>query len=116
MVKEKSGKSKKGDNRILFAFLATFLSIIGFVIALVVKRDDDYVMYYAKQSLIIFIIIAVLGAISRLLLIIPIIGWIIYAAVSIFSFILWVISWVNPLSGMKRAIPIVSEWADKINL
>jgi uncharacterized membrane protein len=110
-----SKKSKK-DDKILFAWLATFLSIIGFVIALVAKRDDKYVMYYAKQSLVVFIICVVLGVIAELLNMIPIIGWIIYAAVTILSVIIWVMSWIYALSGQEKTIPIVSQWAEKINL
>ena len=114
--KKLDSKKPKKDDNILFAFLATFLSIVGFVIALVAKRDDKYVMYYAKQSLVIFIIAAILGILSNLLSWIPIIGWIIKAAIGIIVFIIWVMSWLYALSGNEKEIPIVSEWAEKINL
>ena len=106
----------KNDDRKTYAFVATFLSIIGFVIALIVKRDDKYVMYYAKNSLIIFLVIVVLGTVSSLLYPIPIIGGIIYAAVLVFSIFLWAASWIYALSGQIREIPIISRWAVKINL
>ena len=122
MVKKKRGKvvrksvSRKVSDSKTYAFVATFLSIIGFVIALIVKRDDKYVMYYAKNSLVIFAVIVVLGAISSALYMIPIIGGIIYAAVLILSVYLWAASWIYALSGQIRSIPVISGWARKINL
>ena len=74
--KQTKAAAKKGDDKKLFAFLATFLSIVGFVIALVAKKDDEYVMFYAKQSLVVFIV-AIIGAIINSILVwIPFFGWI----------------------------------------
>jgi hypothetical protein len=36
----------KKDDSTIYAFLATILSIVGFIIAIIAKRDDKYVMYY----------------------------------------------------------------------
>ena len=117
MAKKKSVKSRsKKDDKILFAFLATFLSIIGFVIALVAKRKDEYVMYYAKQSLVIFVIAIIAGILNSILQWIPVIGWIINTALGILVFIIWLLSWIYALSGKEKEIPIVSEWAEKIKL
>lgn len=113
---KKSVKSSGKDDKILFAFLATFLSIIGFVIALIAKRDDKYVMYYAKQSLVIFIVGAVLGVIAAILKIIPIIGTIINFAAGILVFILWLLSWIYALSGEEKEMPIISSYTRKIKL
>ncbi len=106
----------KEDESKIYAFLATFLSIIGFIIALIVKRKDKYVMFYARQSLVIFIIGAVAGALSSLFRIIPIIGWIIQTALFILVFLLWLFSWLYALSGKMKEIPIVGDWAKKIKL
>ena len=118
MVKKKTQKrvESKKDDKILYAFLATFLSIIGFIIALIVKKDDKYVMYYAKQSLVIFVIGAVLGIVSNILLIIPLIGEIIRVAAGILIFVIWLMSWLYAISGKEKEIPIVSELSEKINL
>lgn len=115
-VKSKKERSNKKDDKILFAFLATFLSIIGFVIALIAKRNDVYVMYYAKQSLVIFIIGAIAGILKSVFILIPIIGIIINVALGIIVFIIWLLSWIYALSGEKKSIPIVSDWTKKINL
>jgi len=116
MAKKKLEKSTKGDDKILFAFLATFLSIVGFIIALIVKRDDKYVMFYAKQSLVIFIIAIIAGVIATIFTWIPIIGWIISLALNIIVLVIWILSWIHALSGKQKSIPIVSTWAKKIKL
>ncbi len=109
-------KKSKDNDKTLFAFLATFLSIIGFIIALITKRDDKYVMYYAKQSLVIFVIGAIAGFLVLFIKWIPIMGTLINFALSILIFIIWLLSWLYALSGEEKYIPFVSDWAEKVNL
>jgi len=120
MVRKKRGKEinkrKKEDDKKLFAFLATFLSIVGFVIALIVKRKNAYVLYYAKQSLVIFVFGVIAGIISNVLEWIPIMGGLIRFALNVLIFIVWLMSWINALSGKKKKIQIISYWSKKINL
>ncbi len=109
-------KSAKSDDGKFFAWLATFLSLIGFIIALVARRKDKYVMYYAKQSIVIFIFGAILGFVQMVVEIIPFMGHLISFAAGVLVFIAWLISWINALSGKEKEIPIVSYWAEKIKL
>ena len=106
-------KRIESDDKVIYAFLATLLSIVGFVIAILVKKNDKYVMYYAKHSLVIFIIGAVGGAIASILTWIPIIGPIIYAAIFIIIFLTWMLSWVYALTGKIKTIPIITDLAKK---
>ena len=103
---------KKEDDSKLFAFFATFLSILGFLIALIAKKDDKYVMFYAKQSAIIFIIFVVAVAAG----IIPIIGGVIKVVVSIIGTLLWIISCVYALSGKMKDVPFVGDYAKKLKI
>lgn len=101
----------KKDDSTVFAFLATILSIIGFVIAILVRKDDKYVMYYAKHSLVIFIIGCIGGVLGAILRWIPIIGSIINFGIFIIVFLIWILSWIYALSGKEKVIPIVTDWA-----
>ncbi|MFH1326990.1 MAG: DUF4870 domain-containing protein [archaeon] len=101
-------KAKKEDDTKLFAFLATFLSILGFIIALLAKKNDKYVMFYAKQSLVVFIA----WIIASIVRFIPVIGWLL----TLFVFVLWIFSWVYSLSGKMQNTPIIGQFANKINL
>ena len=115
-ISKKEGQSRKekeqNDSK-TFAFLATFLSIIGFAIAILAKRDDKYVMYYAKQSLVIFIASAIVGIIKGVFIWIPIIGWAIYTILSIVVFILWLMSWIYALSGEMKEVPLLGKYAKR---
>jgi len=116
MKKAKEEKTSNTDDSKTFAFLATFLSIIGFIIALVTKKDDKYVMHYAKQSLVVFIASIGLGIIGWIFLFIPIFGRAIYTIAQLASLALWLISWIYALSGKMQEVPIVGSFAKKINL
>ncbi len=107
--------SKKGDDSKLFAFLATFLSIIGFIIALIVRRDDKYVMHYAGQSLVVFIV-ALIAWVLQGLAVIPVLGWIISVALNLIVLILWLFSWIYALSGEEKVVPVVGYLGKKIKL
>ena len=116
MAIKKRGKKEEdtGDSK-LFAFLAVLLSVVGFIIALVAKRDDKYVMFYAKQSLILFMagivvkVLTVLLAITIIGLIAVPIVWVIYA-------ILFIIALVNSISGQEKEIPWIGKYARIIKL
>ena len=97
--------TKKESDRKIFAWLAAFLAIVGFLIALAVKKDDKYVMFYAKQGLVLGLGFILSGILSW----IPIVGWIF----SIFIFILWIITWINALSGKEKNTWLVGDLASK---
>ncbi len=111
MAKKKI-KLKKDDDSKLFAFLAIFLSVVGFIIALLAKRNNGYVMFYAKQSLILFI--GFVGA--WVINIIPILGQIISVIMHVILIVLWIIALVNSISGKKIETPIIGKYAKEINL
>ena len=108
---EKPKKAMNEDSKI-FAFLATFLSIVGFVIALLVKKDDQYVMHYAKQSLMVFIVFVIGWAIR----IVPLLGEVLGPIIYFIGLILWIVSWIYALSGELKIVPIIGKYAKKISL
>jgi uncharacterized membrane protein len=109
--KRKIVKEEQQDDSKLYAFLATFFSILGFIIALATKKDNKYVMYYAKQSLTIFIIF-VISWVVTMMPFLNWVGWLIY----ILAIILWFISWIYALSGEIKKIPIITELSKSINI
>ncbi|MBS3089001.1 hypothetical protein J4402_04465 [Candidatus Pacearchaeota archaeon] len=118
--KENMGRKKKSvkkeENSKLLAFVTTFLSIVGFVIALIAWRDKKYVMFYARQSLVVFIVGAIAGIVKMVFIWIPVIGKIISFALGLIVFVLWVVSWVYALSGEMKEVPVVGVWGRKIDL
>jgi uncharacterized membrane protein len=104
----KNDKKKDMDEQKVFAWLATFFTIIGFIIALILKKNDEYVIYYSKQGIVLFVGF-VIGGIFK---IVPIIGDLFL----VFMVILWVVAWVNALSGEKKNTWLVQDLAEKIKL
>ena len=112
MPKKKTKTNKQSDSK-LFAFLATFLTIIGFIIALIFKRDDTYVMFYAKQGLVLFIFQIIIGIVGA----IPFVGWFFLGPLLwILFIIIWIMAWINALSGKKKDTWLIGELAKKIRL
>lgn len=109
----KKGKQDSDSN--LFAFLAVLLSVVGFIIAYATKKDDKYVMFYAKQSLVLFFAWIVIWVVSLVLGFVPflyMIMWLAHAGL----IVLWVIGLIYSLSGEMKEIPFVGEFAHKFNL
>ena len=111
-VKKTKKANKKEDDTKLFAFLATFLSILGFIIALVTKKDNKYVMFYAKQSLIVFIAYVI----AAIMVVVPLVGWVVSPILYLLTFILWIFSWVYALSGEMKETPIIGHFANQIKI
>jgi len=112
-MRKKTTRWDEDDARI-FAFLAVFLSIIGFIIALLGKKNDLYVMYYAKQSLILFMLIVIIKVFSFVILLFPIIGQIMYYASWTLVTMLWIIGSLYALSGEKKPIPLIGNYAESL--
>ena len=115
VVSKKSEEVLKSDPKTR-AFITTFFSIVGFIVALLIWKKDKYVMFYARQSLVLFIVMLIAALINAIFLYIPIIGAVISVFVNIFVVILWIFSWVYSLSGEKKDVPLIGEYSKKINL
>lgn len=110
----KKAKKKVSEESKMQAFVATFLSIIGFIIAIILWKDDKYTMHYAAQSLVIFILGVIFVVPRTILGWIPVMGEIIEFALGLILFIVWLMSWINALSCEKKTIPVVSDIAKNL--
>ncbi len=116
-VKKAKLNANAGQDDIkVHAFLTAFLSIVGFLIALIAWKDEEYTMFYAKQSLIIFLAMIfaqlVTIAFNWTFLIGDIISFVLWA----FVIILWVLSWIYALSGKTSEVPLIGAWANKLKI
>ena len=103
--------SKEVKDGKAYAFLGVFLSIVGFIIVLLAKKENKYAMYYATQGLVLFIAYMIGWIVTAVIGWIPIIGWIVTAVIWIFLFIVWLIGWINALSGVKKPLPVIGKFA-----
>lgn len=116
MVKKDNKKEPKQDDSKLFAFLAVLLSVVGFIIAYSMKKDNKYVMFYAKQSIVLFIGWIVLWIVGMVLGFIPFLGIMVHWILSLGLLVLWVMGLIYSLSGEMKHIPLVGDFAKRIDL
>ncbi len=105
---KKKPTTEKAEDKKLRGFVASFFLIIGFLIAIILWKNDKYAMAYAKRGLVLFIGFLIASALG----IIPVIGWIFWVIIAVF----WVITWIYALQGKEEGIWIVGDLAEKINL
>jgi len=102
------------DEGKLFAFLAYLLSIVGFIIVLVAKKDNKFAMFHAKQSLVLFFgwVIAGIVMFSP----IPFLHALIYGILYLLLLILWIMGIVYALTGQEKQLPVVGQIAAQFNI
>ena len=92
-----------------------FFAIISYVsflciITLVLKKDNKFALYHAKQGLVLF----VMEVAAFILSIIPFLGWLIW----IFGYALFLLVslWgiMQASLGVSSRIPVVTDIADKV--
>ena len=87
--------------------------IVGWITGLVfflIEKDDDFVRFHAKQSIIVF------GSITIVSLVIgwiPIIGWIVSVILSILALVLWILLMVKAYQGERFKLPLAGDLAEK---
>ena len=108
-MKIEKQKNLSKDNQRLYAFLASFFTIIGFILAIILWKKDKYIMFYAKQGLILFLVQIIIVILTPLMYFLTPLLW-------IFFIILWAITWINALSGKIKRTFIIGEIADKIKI
>lgn len=116
-VNKINSKNSSQDDSKTYAIIAVLLSIIGFLIVLLSKKEDKYAMFYARESLVLFIAGVIASIISAILTWISFgffyyIGWILWVLV----IVLWIIQIINAASGQEKSTPIIGEFAKKFNL
>jgi uncharacterized membrane protein len=98
------------DDKVMAAI--AYIWVLCFV-TLLMKKDNEYCQFHAKQGLVLFLfsfVVMVLGMIPVLgwFIVLPI-GWLIIVVLSILGIL-------NALQGKKWEMPFLGKYAKKINL
>jgi uncharacterized membrane protein len=91
--------------------MAIVAYILFFVPLLTESKNDAFVMFHVKQSLVLllcWIALAIVGMI-------PVIGFF-AGLLQLALFILWIIGILNAINGAEKELPIIGQYASKINL
>ena len=101
-------QEKKTEN--VYAILA-YLWILC-LIPVLMKKEDEFVRFHARQGLMLFIVEVGIGILG----IIPFLGQIIYLLGVLVCGILSLVGIVQVLMGNKWEMPVIGEWARKIKI
>jgi uncharacterized membrane protein len=93
------------ENKIVAAL--SYLNIL-FLIPLFLKRDSKFAQFHAKQGLVMFVVFLV----GWVVFWIPIFGWLLWLALVVAD----IVAIIKALQGRYWEIPVIGEWAKKINL
>lgn len=106
-VKEKKAApaidEKAKEGRVLAAL--SYIWVIGIIVLLFTKRDNDYVVFHAKQA-------TALGLGMSIVMLIPLIGWIVAAILAVVA----VVGLVMAALGKRWEIPVVKEITSKMTI
>ena len=85
---------------------------ILFLIPLLAAKDSPFAQYHAKQGLVLFIFEVIIGVV----MVIPFIGWVVGIVGWILGLILFIMGLINALNGEKKPLPVIGQYAEKINI
>ncbi|MCX5701057.1 MAG: DUF4870 domain-containing protein [Candidatus Omnitrophica bacterium] len=104
------GKTSIGMEANLAALLSYLLGFITGIVFYVLEKENKFVRFNAMQSIVVFAFLFVLNIVLNLL---PIIGWILSAAIGVLAIILWVVLMIKAYQGEYFKLPIAGDIAEK---
>lgn len=105
-----SGKSSTGLDQNVAGALAYLVGIVTGVIFYIIEKDNRFVKFHAMQSIITF---AGLLILQFALLVVPIVGWILYPLLLIFTIVLWLFLMFKAFNGEMYKLPMIGDLAEK---
>ena len=95
-----------------------WLSYLGILllIPLLVNKDNEYSKFHVKQGIVLLICWIISSVASIILAFIPIIGWLISAAIWIFLFVIMIMGIIKALIGKTELLPMIGKYAEKIKI
>lgn len=94
--------TKKGTD------IVAYLTLIGWILAFGCGNREES-KFHLNQALVLMLARIVWGLIAKVLVFIPIIGWIVIAVGYICLSILWIIGLINAIQGTEKPLPIIGE-------
>jgi len=99
-------KKKKNTTMAAVAYLIFFLPL------LTDSKDDPFVKYHVKQGLLLFLVALVLSIFPFFSIIGAMINWLI----TVLIIVLVVMGIMNAVNGEEKPLPLIGQFAEKINL
>lgn len=94
------------------AVVAT-IPILFFIPLLTEYKDDEFVMFHAKQGLVLLIYGVICAIATPVLAFIPIIGWLAIFVLQVFGLVCLVMGILNAAQGMRKELPLIGKYAEQ---
>jgi uncharacterized membrane protein len=101
--------AQKSDSNLIAA--VSYLWILSIII-LIVKKDDDFVTFHARQGTVLFGVSVILWVIGIPLFFLMPLVWLIDLVI----FVAVVVGFIQALGGKRYKLPVIGDLAEKINL
>ena len=105
-TKATAAKPEKNTGMAIVAYLIFFIPL------LTDAKNKPFVKYHVKQAIGLVILVVV----GLFIGIIPFIGWLLALILPIFEIILLIIGIINAAKGVKKPLPLIGQYAEKINI
>lgn len=94
------------DNKIM-----GILAYIGplFLIPLLAAQNSKFARFHTNQGLVLFIVDVILGVASKLIGLIPFVGWIARIVCGLVCFALMIVGIVNVANGKAKELPLIGN-------
>ncbi len=108
-----AGSSQEVEEGKAFAILSYVLSLIGlpFFLIPLIMRNNDFSLYHAKQTLMIWLVGIIGGVVSGILTFVCI-GVILAVVLAIGLLVLTIMGLINAAQGQQKPLPIIGKWAE----
>lgn len=91
--------------------MISILSYIGFlwILGFFIEKENKYVKFHMNQGIILFFIEIVLGFLSSIFMVVPLLGKIFASAVGLICLIYMLLGILNAAQGKKEELPIIGN-------
>jgi len=100
---EKKEEKKQNTGMAIIAYLLFFVPL------LTDSKDDPFVKFHVKQSLLIFLA----GVAASVANVIPVLGQLVFIVVCLVLPILWIIGFINAMNGQMKPVPLIGKYAEQ---
>jgi uncharacterized membrane protein len=100
-----------GIDENIAGLIAYVFGFITGIVVLIIEKENQFVRFHAAQSTVLFGTLFILNIVLGF---IPFLGWLIAFLLSIVALILWLLLMFKAFSGEMYRLPVIAEYADKL--
>lgn len=86
----------------------SYITFIGWIIAYL-AGDKEGATFHLNQSLVIWIGYLIAFVANKILVFIPILGWLVIIAAYIFLFVMWIMGLIAAINQEENELPLIGQ-------